>query len=266
MIRFILRRLTTLFYSLHVVDGARVPAQGPALLVSNHLSMIDAFLVGAAIDRPVRFLIWRPYYEDPRIHWLVKRLNAIPVSENDSPRDILRSLMVARKALEQGELVCIFAEGEISRTGNLLEFKRGFEVIVKGLDVPIVPVLLDRVWGSIFSFEHGKAIWKWPRRIPYPVTVTFGIALKAPIETAQVRQAVLDLGAEAFALRLKEFMPLPLEFLRQAKRNPSLLAAADSSGQKLSFAKLAACWETSSRKFLRPIAVWEFFFRLQTAR
>src|SRR5205807_4921240 len=128
---------------------------------------------------------------------------------------ILRSLLVARKALEAGELVCIFAEGEISRTGNLLEFKRGFEVIVKGLNVPVIPVLLDRVWGSIFSFEHGKVLWKKPRRIPYPVTVTFGPPLNPPIEAAVVRQAVMELGAEAFKHRLEERAPLPQESLRQ---------------------------------------------------
>ena len=71
-------------------------------------------------------------------------------------------------------MVCIFAEGAISRTGNMLPFKRGFERIVEGLDVPIVPVHLDRVWGSIFSFKGGKFFWKWPKRFPYPVTVAFG--------------------------------------------------------------------------------------------
>jgi acyl-[acyl-carrier-protein]-phospholipid O-acyltransferase / long-chain-fatty-acid--[acyl-carrier-protein] ligase len=71
-------------------------------------------------------------------------------------------------------MVGIFAEGAITRTGNLLPFKSGLERIVAGTDVPIVPVHLDRLWGSIFSFERGKFFWKWPKRIPYPVTVSFG--------------------------------------------------------------------------------------------
>ena len=81
-------------------------------------------------------------------------------------------------------MVCIFAEGAISRTGNLLPFKRGFERIVDGLDVPIIPVYLDRVWGSIFSFKRGKFFWKLPERLPYPVTVAFGDAAAVDVDRA----------------------------------------------------------------------------------
>src|SRR5207237_8104214 len=115
----------------------------------------------------------------------LRTMKAVPISENDPPKEILRSLMMARQALEAGDLVCLFAEGQISRTGNLLEFKRGFEVIVKGMDVPVIPVNLDRVWGSIFSFEHGKVIFKMPRQIPYPVTVAFGKPLKPPVTSSE---------------------------------------------------------------------------------
>lgn len=240
MWRFVLYVLTSIFYNIRIVGGERVPTRGPALLVANHLSMVDGFLVGAAIPRLVRFLMWKPYYEAKPWHWLMRTVKAIPISEKDPPKEILKSLLVARKALEEGHLVCLFAEGQVSRTGNLLEFKRGFEVIVKGLDVPVIPVNLDRVWGSIFSFEHGSVIYKRPRRIPYPVTITFGEPLKPPVTPAVVRQAVLDLGVEAFRLRLEDMGSLPIEFLKRAKRQPSALAVADSSGRKLSFATLAA--------------------------
>ena len=92
---------------------------------------------------------------------------------------MVRSIQDARAELKAGHVVCIFAEGAISRTGNLLPFKRGMEKIVDGLDVPVVPVHLDRLWGSIFSFEGGKFFWKWPKRIPYPVTVSFGAPMPA---------------------------------------------------------------------------------------
>jgi acyl-[acyl-carrier-protein]-phospholipid O-acyltransferase/long-chain-fatty-acid--[acyl-carrier-protein] ligase len=120
--RSALRGITRTFYSLRIIGGTQVPATGPALLVANHLSLADGFLVGTAVPRPVRFLIWRPYYEARPWHWMLKLLRAIPVSDKDAPKEILRSLMVARKALEAGEVVCVFADGQISRTGNLLEF------------------------------------------------------------------------------------------------------------------------------------------------
>jgi acyl-[acyl-carrier-protein]-phospholipid O-acyltransferase / long-chain-fatty-acid--[acyl-carrier-protein] ligase len=240
LLRVVLHFLTHRIYEIRLIGGENIPAQGPALLIANHLSLVDGFLVGAVVKRPVRFLVWRPYYEDKRFHWLMKRMNAIPVSETDASRGIMRSLLVARQALEQGDLVCLFAEGQISRTGNLLAFKRGFEVMIKGTDVPVVPVNLDRVWGSIFSFEHGKALFKWPRRIPYPVTLTFGRPLKPPVAPAVVRQAVLDLGVDAFKIRLESMQPLPVEFLKRVKKQPRVLAVADSSGLEMSYGKLAA--------------------------
>ena len=87
---------------------------------------------------------------------------------------MLHSLREATNAIKNGEVVCIFAEGQITRIGQLLPFRRGMERIMKGVDAPIVPVNLDGVWGSIFSFERGRFLWKLPRSIPYPVTVSFG--------------------------------------------------------------------------------------------
>jgi len=252
--RFILYTLTNLLYRIRIVGADHVPVHGPALLISNHLSLADGFLVGGSLSRLVRFLMWRPYYEARPWHWFLKTVKAIPISENDPPKEILRSLLVARKALEEGHLVCIFAEGQISRTGNLLEFKKGFEVIVKGLDVPVIPVHLDRVWGSIFSFEHGKVIFKWPRKIPYPVTVTFGAPVTPPISASSVRQAVLDLGTDAFSHRLEERDSLVQEFLKTAKRQPAALAVADSSGKEMSFARLAAVSLVLSRYFRTLLA------------
>src|SRR5207302_561797 len=98
------------------------------------------------------------------------------------PRDMLRSLRDASEAIQAGEVVCIFAEGQITRIGQLLPFRRGFERIMKGVDAPIIPVNVDGVWGSIFSFERGRFLWKLPRRIPYPVTVSFGRPM-APTST-----------------------------------------------------------------------------------
>ena len=214
--------------------------RGLALLVSNHLSLADGFIVGSAVPRLVRFLMWRPYYEAKIWHGMMRTMKVIPISEKDSPRAILSSLLTARKAVQDGDIVCLFAEGQISRTGNLLEFKRGFDIIIKDLDVPVIPVHLDRIWGSIFSFEHGKVIFKWPRRVPYPVTVTFSKPVQAPATPENVRQAVLDLGADAFNYRLENSRPLVIEFLKRAKQQPFTLAMADSLGKELSFSRLAA--------------------------
>src|SRR5207244_10919530 len=132
-----------------------------------------------------------------------------------------------------------FAEGAISRTGNLLPFKRGLEHITEGLDVPVIPVHLDRLWGSIFSFEGGKFFWKWPKRVPYPVTVSFGEPLREPTAHA-VRQAILELGSEAVAHRKGRADRLDLPFIRAARRNWSSPAMAASSGRPLPYGKALA--------------------------
>ena len=187
--------------------------------------------------------MYRRYYEVPIARWFFKAMGVIPISDADGPRAMLRSLDAAREQLKAGELVCIFAEGEITRHGQMLRFKKGFERIASGLDVPIIPVHLDRVWGSIFSFEGGKVLFKWPRRIPYPVTVSFGRPMPSSANAHEIRQAILELGPEAFGRRLKGLSPLPIAFLRAAKRHPFRLALADSSDARMNcLSAFAKAW------------------------
>ena len=100
---------------------------------------------------------------------------------------MIHSLREASEALRNGEVVCIFPEGEITRIGQMLPFRRGFERIIKGIDVPIIPVNIDGIWGSIFSFSGGHFLWKWPRTIPYPVRITFGKPLPPTATAPEVR-------------------------------------------------------------------------------
>jgi acyl-[acyl-carrier-protein]-phospholipid O-acyltransferase/long-chain-fatty-acid--[acyl-carrier-protein] ligase len=235
MIRLCFFLLTHTFYRIEVRGAENLPRRGAALLVCNHTSFADPFLIGACTPRFIRFLMYRHFYETRGIHWLAKLMGAIPISEADKPRELVESLHSAQDRLREGDLVCIFAEGAITRTGNLLRFRRGFERITRGLPVPIIPVHLDRVWGSIFSYERGRFFFKWPRRIPYRVTVSFGAPLPGDSNAFQVRQAVMALSAEAFTRRGHSQRPLPELFLDSARRNWRRFAMADSSGRKVSF-------------------------------
>jgi len=128
--------------------------------------------------------------------WILRWIKAIPVDDT-GPRGIAYAIARARKDLADGHVVCIFPEGFITRTGDLLPFKRGMEKIVQGLDVPIVPVHLHGLWGSIFSFGRGKCWWKCPTRVPYPVTISFGTRIQARSAANEVRHAIEQLAAEA---------------------------------------------------------------------
>src|SRR5262249_5929467 len=159
----------------------------------NHISFVDGLLVGGCVQRFIRFLVYKPIYEHKALNWFMRFMKALPV-ESGNRKVIFESLERAREQLRQGHVVCIFAEVAISRTGNLLPFKRGFERIMQGLDnVPVIPVHLDRLWGSVFSFKDGRFFWKWPQRFPYPVTVSFGTPLSSTVKADEVRQTIAEL-------------------------------------------------------------------------
>ena len=233
-VRFTLWLLTHSIFRIRIEGSENVPFRGPALLVANHMSHVDGFLIGACVQRFVRFMVWRPYYELKALNWFLRLEKAIPVGTG-SRRDMVESIHAARQQLEEGHVVCIFAEGAISRTGNMLPFKRGLEKIVQGVDVPVIPVHLDRLWGSIFSFERGKFFFKWPKRIPYPVAVSFGAPMPSTASADQVRQAIQELSADATAHRVTPRDTLPARFIKTARRNWRQFAMADSTGRQLTY-------------------------------
>src|SRR5207247_5692296 len=125
-----------------------------------------------------------------------KILGIIPIASDQGPREMIESLRAAGQAVRAGDVVCIFAEGHLTLTGELEEFHRGFERIMKGTEAPIVPVALIGVWGSIFSYERDKFFWKWPKQFPYHVTVRYGKHLPPTASPDDVRAAVKELMAE----------------------------------------------------------------------
>jgi acyl-[acyl-carrier-protein]-phospholipid O-acyltransferase/long-chain-fatty-acid--[acyl-carrier-protein] ligase len=235
-IRFTLWMLTHTIYRITILGRPNIPLRGPALIVVNHVSVVDGALVGASLQRFVRFMVYGPYFRLPVLNWLMRRMHAIPVTAGNR-REVVAALDRARAELAAGHVVCIFAEGAISRTGNLLPFQRGFERIVKGLDVPIVPVYLDRMWGSVFSFKRGRFFWKLPERLPYPVTVAWGTPLPSTATATEVRHAIAELGSAAMSIRREPGTRLHVEFMRSARRHWSHLAMADTTGQTLTYGR-----------------------------
>ncbi len=254
LFRFLFWSMTHTFYRLRVLGREHVPAVGPGLLICNHVSYADGFFLVASHHRLIRFVIWGGIANRPHLRWLARVMGVIPIAATDGPRALAASLRAARDALRGGELVCVFAEGQISRTGNMLKFKRGFEKVVQGTDAPIIPTFLDSVWGSIFSHQGGRFFWKWPRRIPYPVTVSFGKPLPATTEAFHVRQAVQELGADSIRERKHLQRPVHAEFVRQAARHPFRFCIADSRGAELTYGRALAGVVALSRVFGRRLA------------
>ena len=200
--------LTRTIYRIRVEGRDNIPAKGGALFVCNHVSFVDALLLLASTDRQVRFMMYKGHYELPHVKPFARILGVIPISSEQRPREMIKSLQTASDAIRAGEVVCIFAEGQITRIGHLLPFRRGFERIMKDVEAPIIPVGLDGVWGSIFSFQKGRFLWKLPRRLPYPVTINYGRPLPHTATPFEVRSAVQELLVEAWQHRKARMRPL----------------------------------------------------------
>jgi acyl-[acyl-carrier-protein]-phospholipid O-acyltransferase/long-chain-fatty-acid--[acyl-carrier-protein] ligase len=235
LMRMVLWMAAQTVYRIRVVGRENIPERGGALFVANHTSWVDAMLLIGATDRPVRFVMFQAIYDLPFIKPFAKMMKVIPISNQARPRDTLHALRTATQAIRAGEIVCIFVEGQITRTGKLLPFRRGFERIMKGIDAPIVPVDLDGVWGSIFSLERGRFLWKFPRRIPYPVTISFGQPLPSGATAAEVRAAVQQLSTDAYALRKARLRPLGQAFVCMAHRHPRRFAMGDKRRPQVRF-------------------------------
>jgi acyl-[acyl-carrier-protein]-phospholipid O-acyltransferase / long-chain-fatty-acid--[acyl-carrier-protein] ligase len=254
LLRGALWLVTHTVYRIRVYGAENVPATGPALLVCNHVTFLDWLLVLAAHKRFVRFLVFVPYARSWGFRHLLHWAGAIAVDGSAGPRAVVQALRSASEALKRGELVCIFAEGKLTRNGFLLHFHRGFEQILKHAPVPVIPLCLDQVWGSVFSYKDGKVCWKWPQEIPYPVILSFGTPLPPPTEAAEVRLAIQKLSADASIRRTRVRRPVHRQFVRVAARHPFRTCYLDPGGRVPKFSyggALAAVMCFAAR--LRPL-------------
>lgn len=244
--------LVRAIYRIRVHGAENLPEQGPALLLCNHVSFADGLLIAAASKRPVWFLINRRFHDMWPLSRLLRGAPVIPI-DTRTGKSTRAALEAARTALAAGNLVCIFPEGALSRTGNLLPFKRGFERIAAGVGAPIVPVHLGGMWGSIFSFKGGRFFRKRPDRLPRPVTVSFGAPLPSDAPAHQARQAVQELGADAGAHSVDRHDLLHLRFLRAAKRRLTAFCMADSTGRSMRYGQVLAASLLLARRFRRDL-------------
>jgi acyl-[acyl-carrier-protein]-phospholipid O-acyltransferase/long-chain-fatty-acid--[acyl-carrier-protein] ligase len=204
------------FYKTEIFGQENLPAGG-FLLVPNHMSYVDAVVLQLACPRPIRFVVHESIF---RIRWLqpiFRLVEAIPISN-------LRAREAVRQAVERikgGEIVCIFPEGELSRTGVLLKLRKGFELIAERASCDVVPVWLDGLWGSIFSFEGGRYFFKWPKKIRYPVTIAFGAPIPAgSLGIGSVREKLLALGEFCYQKRPEFEGHLGRSTVQGLKRRP----------------------------------------------
>ena len=229
LVRFGLSMLLRVFFRIRVTGAENIPATSGALIVANHVSYADALLLGCVSPRFIRFLMWQPMFENRWLNPICRLFQAIPLAQG-APKEALRALRSASAEIRAGEIVCIFPEGELTRTAQVNPFERGAELIIRGMEaVPVIPVYLDGLWGHALSKKSGRL------RFRHPVTIAIGEALTGKVTAEQMYQSVLALGPVAAEGRKDDTATLGHRFVDAAKRNWSATAMVDSTGKRLSF-------------------------------
>ncbi|MFO7975675.1 MAG: MFS transporter [Candidatus Hydrogenedentota bacterium] len=249
LLRTALWVLGNTIYRVETRGREHIPENEGALIVANHTSFLDVLILTASIDRPIRFLISQEVCEVTWSRLLAKLMRVIPVSPTAQPKELIRSLHEATDAINKGELVCVFAEGQITPTGKVLPFRKGFERIMKGTDAPIIPAHLDRLWGSAFRYSDGQFSLKLPKRIPYRVVVAYGQQMPPDSTAVVVRERIQRLGTEAYIDRELHEPLLHRAFVRCARWRPLRMAMADQSTDRVPFWKALVGSIALARKF-----------------
>jgi len=176
-----------------------IPAEGPAVVVSNHVSYADAVILHAVCPRRVRFVMDADIYRVPVLNWLFRAVGAIPVGDPRVDRELVRrSYDLVADALDNGEVVVLFPEGGITRDGEVGPFKNGVEKIVRRTPAPVVPVALKGLWGSFFSYGGGRVMRKLPARLFARIEVVAGPPVAAgSVNAAELRARVSALRGDA---------------------------------------------------------------------
>ena len=198
LLRFVSWLLVHTLYRMHK-RGQRLPEEGAALIVCNHVTFVDALAISAACRRPMRFIMDNAIFHAPLIKILAKGMKAIPIASSKSDPEVFeQAFETAATALRAGELVCIFPEGRLTPDGEIHDFRPGLTRILSETPVPVIPMAIAGLWGSMFS-RQGKKLWqRLPKKLWHRVIVNVGPTV--PPETAQpqeLRARVLALYEEA---------------------------------------------------------------------
>ncbi|OOZ37157.1 MFS transporter [Solemya velesiana gill symbiont] len=231
--RYLVALLFASRYRMEILGFKNIPEQGGVLMLGNHISWLDWAMIQIACPRPMRFVMHRGIYQRRYLKWILDLAGVIPISGGQSKA----ALEEVNVLLRQGEVVCIFPEGSISRSGQLGEFRKGFERTVDGV---ILPFYLRGLWGSRFSRSSERLQTLRRGGMKRDVIIAFGKPMPMDATAHQVKQQVFDLSIEAWDQHTATLDSLPLAILRGAKRSGQGICLADSKGKPLSGYKTLA--------------------------
>ncbi len=190
LMRFVAWILVNILYRIRTHGGDNIPRTGPAVLVCNHVSFVDALIVGGSIRRPVRFVMYHKIFDIPLLRFLFRTAKAIPIAPAREDQALLAAALDKIDAeLAAGNLVCVFPEGAITRDGQIQAFRQGIEKVVARRPVPVVPIALSGLWGSWFSRDASGGL----RRIPGKLLARVNVRIGSPVMAAEVTARGLEM-------------------------------------------------------------------------
>jgi len=198
LMRFIVWILVNVGYRLKTQGLEHIPAEGPAVVVCNHVSYMDALVVIGCCRRPVRFVMDHQIFKIPGLNFVFRTAGAVPIaSMRENPQILERAYDRVARYLEEGEVVGIFPEGRLTADGEVGPFKTGIEQIIKRTPAPVVPMALRGLWGSFFSRRYGKVMGAFPRRFWSRVELAVGEPVPAEQATSMLlRERVVALRGD----------------------------------------------------------------------
>lgn len=192
LMRFIIWIIINLFYRIQTTGRENIPIKGPAVVVCNHISFMDALVLGGSIRRPVRFVMYYKIFQNPFLGFLFRNAKAIPIaSANEDAKLLHDAFDRIDSELESGNIVCIFPEGAITQDGNIHEFRGGIEKIIERRPVPVIPVAISGLWGSWFSRKKSGGLRRIPGRLFARVDIRIGDSVPANQATAEGLQMLV---------------------------------------------------------------------------
>lgn len=220
MLRFIVLTLGHSIYRLKITGAEHIPERGGALLLCNHVSAIDSILISACTSRQIRFLLYEEYFSIPLLGAIIRMTGFFNVPSAGKSKSLGLLFEKIRKHLEQGGLVCVFPEGKLTGNGLVGEFKHGYEkMLPENSDIPIIPVNISFTWGSLFSNFTRPGLRK-KLAIPFFSAITFGPPLPRSTPLFEIRQRIVELGAEAAGNTMPGEVTLHYAAVQLAKRKP----------------------------------------------
>jgi len=222
-VRYILSLLFSGKYRINVQGFEQIPSQGAVLMLGNHISWLDWAMIQIASPRPVRFVMDKTIYQKWYLRWLLDLFGVIPISGASSKG----ALETINHHLKQGDVVCLFPEGHISRNGQLAEFKKGFERCVSDVDGIILPFYIRGLWGSRFSRSSSKLQVLRQSNLRRDVIVAFGQAMPITSHAPAVKQAVFDLSIDTWQSHTETLPTLAHAWINRVKQERSASCLTD---------------------------------------